>query len=71
MLIGLVRTKTIYMSDMISKLIGEFSKEKSISQRDIVEGALIEYLQKYGFKREIETLLKMSKKLFKSSGFVL
>ncbi len=55
---GLVRTKAIYMSDMVSKLTGEFSKEKNISQREVVEGALIEYLQKYGFKKEIETLLK-------------
>ncbi len=55
---GLVRTKAIYMSDMVSKLTSEFSKEKNISQREVVEGALIEYLQKYGFKREIETLLK-------------
>lgn len=55
---GLVRTKAIYMSDMIAKLTAEFSKEKNITQRDVVEGALIEYLQKYGFKREIETLLK-------------
>ena len=36
----------------------EFSKEKNVTQRDVMEGALIEYLQKYGFKREIETLLK-------------
>jgi prenyltransferase beta subunit len=55
---GLVRTKAIYMSDMIAKLTGEFSKEKNITQREVVEGALIEYLQKYRFKGEIETLLK-------------
>lgn len=55
---GLVRTKAIYMSDMVSKLTAKFSKEKDISQREVVEGALIEYLQKYGFKREIKTLLK-------------
>lgn len=55
---GLVRTKAIYMSDMIAKLTGEFSKEKNVTQREIVEAALIEYLQKYGFKSEIETLLK-------------
>ena len=28
---GLVRTKAIYMSDMVSKLTAEFSKEKNIS----------------------------------------
>lgn len=55
---GLVRTKAIYMSDMVAKLTAEFSKEKNVTQREIMEGALIEYLQKYGFKREIETLLK-------------
>jgi hypothetical protein len=55
---GIVKTKAIYMSDMVSKLTAEFSKEKNISQREVVEGALIEYLQKYGFKREIETLLR-------------
>lgn len=55
---GLVRTKAIYMSDMIAKLAGEFSKEKNVTQREIMEAALIEYLQKYGFKREIESLLK-------------
>lgn len=54
---GLIRTKSLYMSDMIAKLIGEFSKEKNVTQREVMEGALIEYLQKYGFKGEIETLL--------------
>jgi hypothetical protein len=55
---GLVRTKAIYMSDMVAKLAGEFSREKNVTQREIMEAALVEYLQKYGFKREIEALLK-------------
>lgn len=55
---GLVRTKAVYMSDMVAKLAGEFSREKNVTQREIVEAALVEYLQKYGFKREIEALLK-------------
>lgn len=55
---GLVRTKAIYMSDMIAKLAGEFSKEKNVTQREIMEAAPIEYLQRYGFKKEIETLLR-------------
>jgi len=55
---GLVRTKAIYMSDMIARLAGEFSKEKNVTQREIMEAALIEYLQRYGFKKEIETLLR-------------
>lgn len=55
---GLVRTKAIYMSDLIAKLTAEFSDEKNITQLEIVEGALIEYLQKYGFKQEVDSLLK-------------
>jgi hypothetical protein len=55
---GLVRTKAIYMSDMIAKLAAEFSKEKNITQREVMEAALVEYLMKYGFKREVEALLK-------------
>ncbi|MDD2556613.1 MAG: hypothetical protein PHX16_10175 [Syntrophaceticus sp.] len=46
------------MSDVIAKLAGEFSKEKKLALREVMEGALIEYLQRYGFKREVETLLK-------------
>ncbi|MGB4658021.1 MAG: hypothetical protein WBI07_02435 [Mobilitalea sp.] len=57
---GLVRTKAIYMSDMVAKLAAEFSKEKNVTQREIMEAALVEYLQKYGFKKEIDTLLKNS-----------
>jgi hypothetical protein len=55
---GMVKTKAIYMSDTIAKLAGEFSKEKNITQREVMEAALVEYLMKYGFKREVETLLR-------------
>ena len=55
---GEVRTKAIYMSEVIAKLVGEFSKEKKVALREVMEGALVEYLMKYGFKREVETLLR-------------
>ena len=55
---GTTKTKSVYMSDLLSKLINEFSESKNISQRDIFEGAIIEYLKKYGFAREIDLLLK-------------
>ncbi len=54
---GEVKTKAIYMSDMVAKLAVEFCKEKNLSQREVMEGALIEYLMKYGFKREVDVLL--------------
>ncbi len=55
---GEVRTKSIYMSEVIAKLAGEFSKEKKVALKEVMEGALVEYLMKYGFKREVETLLR-------------
>ena len=45
------------MSDMVAKLAVEFCKEKNLSQREVIEGALLEYLTKYGFKREVDGLL--------------
>lgn len=54
----MTRTKAIYMNDMIGRLTGEFSREKNVTQREIVEAALIEYLQKYGYKTEIDALLE-------------
>ena len=55
---GEVRTKAIYMSEVIAKLAGEFSKEKKVALKEVMEGVLVEYLMKYGFKREVETLLR-------------
>ena len=55
---GMARTKAIYMSDKVASVMGEFSREKNVTQREIVEAALVEYLQKYGFKQEVEMLLQ-------------
>ena len=57
---GEPKTKSIYMSDLLAGLISEFSEEKNLSQRVIVEGALIEYLKKYGYADEVERLLNRS-----------
>ena len=46
------------MSDKLANAVGDFSKEKNVTQREIMETALVEYLQKYGFKQEVEALLQ-------------
>jgi hypothetical protein len=56
---GIVRTKAIYMNDSVANLAMEFSKEKNITQREIFEAAIIEYLQKYGYKEEVEAILEI------------
>lgn len=45
------------MSDMVAKLAVEFCKEKKVALKEVMEGALVEYLKKYGFQREVERLL--------------
>lgn len=55
---GDVNTKTIYMSTDLSRLMKSYSDEKNISQRQIVESALIEFFKNYGYNKEIEYLLK-------------
>jgi len=55
---GDTSTKTIYMSTKLSALMKEYSDEKNISQRQVVESALIEFLKTYGFRKEIDHLIK-------------
>ena len=51
---GIVKTKGFSMAAKISKLTADFSKENDISQREIVETALIEYFKKYGFEKKLK-----------------
>lgn len=54
------KSSSIYMSEVMFKLLGEFSEEKNISQKEIVEGALMEYFKKYGFNREMDAVLSQN-----------
>lgn len=53
---GITITKSLCMSHSLSELVIEFSKEKNISQKEIFEVAIIEFLKKYGYEKEINTL---------------
>lgn len=53
---GVTITKSLCMSHPLSELIKEFSKEKNISQKEIFEVAIIEFLKKYGYENEINAL---------------
>ncbi len=54
---GIFVTKSVHMTNTLDQLVREYSKEKNISQRDIFAVALIEFFQRYGYEREMETLL--------------
>ena len=51
-------TKGVYMADRLAELVTEFSKVRNVSQRDIFEAAVIEYLRKYGYRDAVDSLLK-------------
>lgn len=52
--------KSIQMTDGLKRLVEDFSKEKNLRQRDIVEAALVEFLRKYGYGPEVEAFLMTS-----------
>ncbi len=54
---GITRTKSFYMSEPLSRLLLEFSQCKNISQKEIIEAAVIEFLRKYTFKKQVDELL--------------
>jgi hypothetical protein len=54
---GVHITKSVHMIYGLDQLIREFSQEKNISQKDIFEVALVEFFKKYGYHKEIDTLL--------------
>ncbi|WP_432662555.1 hypothetical protein R9X47_18710 [Wukongibacter baidiensis] len=53
---GVTITKSLCMSHPLAELVKEFSKEKNISQKEIFEVAIIEFLKKYGYDNEINAL---------------
>lgn len=57
---GVTRTKSFYMSDSLSALITEYSQIMNISQKEIIEAAVIEFLRKYSFKNQVDSLLGSS-----------
>lgn len=51
---GMYGTKAMRMANVLDELMRRYSKDKNISQREIVEVALIEFFQKYGYRDDIE-----------------
>ncbi|RNB90204.1 hypothetical protein EDM59_01805 [Brevibacillus nitrificans] len=54
---GVFVTKSVHMTNTLDQLVRDFSREKNMSQRDIFVVALIEFFRRYGYEREVETLL--------------
>jgi len=54
---GVIKNKSVSMSHLLDQLMTDYSLEKNIKQREIVEVALIEFFQKYGYVHEVKALL--------------
>lgn len=55
---GTFITKSVHMTNILDWMVRDFSQENNIHQQEIFEVALIEFLQKYGFEREVASLLE-------------
>lgn len=54
---GTPKVKSIYISNMLIKILDDFVRSKNVTIKEICEGAIIQYLSKYGYKDEIALLL--------------
>lgn len=50
-------TKSVSMGSNLDQIIRDFAKEMGVSQRVIFEAALIQFMERYGYGRQMETLL--------------
>lgn len=55
---GITKTKSVQMSHLLQQLIEDFSYEHNITQRQIMETAIIDFFRKYGYKNEMDALLQ-------------
>lgn len=55
---GFLVSKSVRMTNTLEQIVGEFSKEKNILQREVFEVALIDFFKKCGYKREVDTFLE-------------
>ncbi|UYO62401.1 hypothetical protein LNN31_16675 [Acetobacterium wieringae] len=52
------KTQSLYMSELLVRLMKEFCDSRNLKQRDVVDAALIEYFKRYGYQREVDKLLQ-------------
>ena len=54
---GLNITKSIDIPSSLDQLVKNYSRDNSLSQKEIIFVALIEFLKKYGYASEVRTVL--------------
>jgi len=51
-------TKSVFMSGNLDQLIRDFSTEMGVSQRVMFETALIQFMERYGYAKQVKVLLE-------------
>lgn len=54
---GYTAQKSLSMISTLERLIKEFSEDKHISQKEIIEVAVVEFLKKYGYVSQVKAVL--------------
>jgi len=56
---GMTTNKGIKINQLLESLIKDFSVERNIAQKDIIEVALIKFLRENGYSKEVKAVLKL------------
>lgn len=54
---GTTKVKSISMSDMLLRILDDFTRSMNLSIKEVCEAAIIEFLCNYGYKDEIKLML--------------
>lgn len=54
---GTRKGKTFQMSILLANLAEDYARDYSLTQREVIEIALVEFFQRYGYDKEVATLL--------------
>ncbi|GEO24713.1 hypothetical protein AAC03nite_04980 [Alicyclobacillus acidoterrestris] len=54
---GACRPRSIQMADKLKELMEDFSRDRNVRQREILEIALIEFFKRYGYGAEVDVFL--------------
>lgn len=64
---GITHSKSVQITTSLDELVRNFCREKNVSQKQVFEIALIEFLQKYGYENELATILQFSNGSFSTA----
>ncbi|KZR57546.1 hypothetical protein [Pseudobacillus badius] len=55
---GIAQNKNVQLSHLLNQLVLDFSYENNITQRQIFESAILEFLMKHGYRHEVKALFQ-------------